>query len=72
MADIYKIVDDFQAGSTEIRILVLDREFDSFVSAKKWKAVIDGKEYPFKLNSVRRWVTVESRDSFTGKTVEFC
>ena len=72
MRDTYKIIDDFQVGTTGIRVLVLDREFDSFVSAKKWKAVIDGTEYLFQLNSIPCWVTIESFDSFAGKTIEFC
>lgn len=72
MNNTYKIIDDFQAGPTDIRVLVLDRDFDSFASAKKWKAVIDGMEYPFQLNSIPCWATIKSHDSFTGKTVEFC
>ncbi len=32
--DKYKIIDDFQAGPTDIRVLVLDRDFDSFSSKK--------------------------------------
>ncbi len=71
MKDQYKIIDDFQAGSTNTRVLVLERDFDSFVTAKRWIAVIDNKEYKFQLNSIRCWVTIESRESFTGKTIEF-
>lgn len=71
MSNKYKIVDDFQAGPTAIRVLVLDRDFDSFCTAKKWRAVIDGKEYKFQLNSIRCWVTIESHDSFAGKMIEF-
>lgn len=71
MSDRYKIIDDFQAGSTDIRVLVLDRAFDSF-SAEKWIASIDGREYEFQLNSIRSWVTIKSTDSFTGKEIEFC
>ena len=72
MNNTYKIIDDFQAGPTDIRVLVLDRDFDSFASAKKWKAVIDGMEYSFQLNSIPCWATIKSHDSFTGKIVEFC
>ena len=71
MGDRYKIIDDFQAGPTDIRVLVLDRAFDSFISAKKWRASIDGQEYEFQLNSIRCWVTIKSTDSFTGKEIEF-
>ena len=72
MNDRYKIIDDFQAGSTGIRVLVLDRAFDSFTSAPKWRAIIDQKEYEFQLNSIPCWVTIKSKDNFTGKTIEFC
>lgn len=71
MNDQYRIVEDFQAGPSGVRVLVLDRDFDSFDTAKKWRAVIDGKEYKFGLNSIGRWVTIESEDSFTGKTIAF-
>ena len=71
MNDQYRIVEDFQAGTSGVRVLVLDRDFDSFGTAKKWRAVIDGKEYKFELNSIGRWVTIESEDSFTGKTIAF-
>lgn len=27
----YKIIDDFQAGPTDIRVLVLDRDYDSYL-----------------------------------------
>jgi hypothetical protein len=67
----YKIIDDFQAGHTDIRILVLDRDFDSFCSAPQWRAVIDDEEYEFNLNSIGCWITIKSHDSFTGKEVEF-
>lgn len=71
MNDQYRIVEDFQAGPSGVHVLVLDRDFDSFGTAKKWRAVIDGKEYKFELNSIGRWVTIESEDSFTGKTIAF-
>ena len=69
--DKYKIIDDFQAGPTDIRVLVLDRDFDSFYHKKKWRALIDGVEYKFDLNSIPRWVLIKSHDSFIGKEVEF-
>lgn len=34
MSNKYTIIDDFQAGPTDIRVLVLDRDFDSFSSKK--------------------------------------
>lgn len=71
MSNKYRIVDDFQAGETNIRVLVLDRDYEFSPPARKGIAVIDGKAYKFNLNSIRRWATIESHDSFTGKTVEF-
>ena len=71
MKNVYRIVDDFQAGSTDIHVLVLDRDYELAAPIEKSIAVIDGKEYPFSLNSIPRWATIKSRDSFTGKTVEF-
>ena len=32
--DKYQIIDDFQVGPTDIRVLILDRDFDSFSSKK--------------------------------------
>ncbi len=68
----YKIVDDFQAGETSVRVLVLDRDYDLTIPLKKNVAVIEGKEYKFHLNSIPRWATIESNDSFIGKEIEFC
>ncbi len=68
----YTIVDDSQAGNTNIRVLVLDKDFDSFTTTTKWRALIDGKEYKFQLNSIPRWITIESKERFTGKMIEFC
>ncbi len=70
MSATYTIVDDFQAGDTDIRVLELDRDYDFPLTVEKCIAVIAGKKYPFKSNSVRRWITIESRDSFKGKAVE--
>lgn len=67
----YRIVDDFQVETTDIRVLVLDRDYDLTIPLSKEVAVIDGKEYPFELNSIRHWAIIKSHDSFTGKTVEF-
>ena len=72
MRNIYKIIDDFQAGNTDIRVLVLDRDYDLTFQLKKNVAIIDGVEYAFHLNSIPCWATIESHDSFKGKTVEFC
>lgn len=71
MSAIYKIVEDFQVDTTDVRVLVLDREYEFSPPALKGIALIDGKEYPFHLNSIRRWATINSRESFAGKTVEF-
>ena len=71
MSNKYKIVDDFQAGSTGIRVLVLDREYEYIPPASEGVAIIDGRRYEFNLNSIRNWVTIESDERFTGKTVEF-
>ncbi len=70
MSETYKVLDDFQAGDTNIRVLELDRDYDFPLTVEKCIAVIAGKKYPFKSNSVRRWITIESRDDFKGKTVE--
>ena len=67
----YRIVDDFQVPQTEGRVLVLDREYEFVPGLLKNVAVIDGKEYPYNLNSIRRWVIIKSRESFKGKTVTF-
>ena len=67
----YRIVDDFQVPQTEGRVLVLDREYEFVPGLLKNVAVIDGKEYSYNLNSIRRWVIIRSRESFKGKTVTF-
>jgi len=64
----YRIVDDFQAGESDRRILVLDRPYD-FSGADR--LTIDGKEYNPALCSIRDWVIIQSRDSFTGKIAVF-
>lgn len=67
----YKIVDDFQAGSTDVRVLVLDRDYDFRPYNDRGVVIIEGKEYAFNLNSIPSWVLIKSHDSFTGKQVEF-
>ena len=37
---------------------------------RKGITLIDGVEYKFELNSIPRWLTIKSHDSFTGKEVE--
>lgn len=71
MSNKYKIVDDFQAGSTGIRVLVLDREYEFTPPASEGIAVIGDRRYKFDLNSIRNWITIESNEKFAGKTVEF-
>ena len=71
MSNKYRIIDDFQAGSTEYRVLVLDRDFESFEDAPKQIAAIGGKEYKFSLNSVRSWVIIKAKDSFSGEDIVF-
>lgn len=71
MSNRYKIVEDFQVADTEIRVLVLDRDYEFLPPARRGLAIIDGKEYPYSLNSIKCWATIKSRDSFQGKTVEF-
>ncbi len=68
MGNTYQIVDDFQVGN--MRVLALDRAFDSF-SPDIHSAEIDGTKYRFLLNSVRNWVSIESEGEFKGKTVIF-
>lgn len=70
MNNVYKIIDDFQAGNTGIRVLVLDRDYEYMPPAKEGIAIIDGKEYEFNLNSIRTWVTIKSNENFTGKMIE--
>lgn len=71
MKNKYKIIDDFQAGNTGYRVLVLDRDFSSFEEAPEQIAVIEGNEYEFSLNSVRSWVIIKSREKFVGKNIIF-
>lgn len=71
MGDKYKIIDDFQADPTDIRVLVLDRDYEFSESLTRSRAIIDGREYELHLNSIRCWATIKSHDSFTGKEVEF-
>lgn len=67
MRDSYCIVDEFRVKDQHV--IVLDRDFDS---AKTRKAVIDGCEYEYCLNSVRRWIALKnSSGAFRGKTVDF-
>lgn len=69
--NIYKIVDDFQVTGTDIRVLVLDRKFNSFEKGARELAIIDGNEYEYTLNSVRNWITIKSKDNFAEKSIEF-
>lgn len=71
MSNKYTIIDDFQVEASDVRVLVLDRDYEFSVPLKRSLALIDGKEYKFHFNSIPRWATINSRDSFTGKTVEF-
>lgn len=64
----YLIVDDFQAGKSDRRVLVLDRPF-SFTDGER--LTIDDKEYAAALCSIPDWVIIQSSDSFTGKTAVF-
>jgi len=64
----YLIIDDFQAGESDRRVIVLDRPY-SFDGNNK--LTIDGKEYKPALCSIKDWVIIQSRDSFTGKTAVF-
>jgi len=62
----YRVIRDHQVG--KMRVLELDRDFDSFTQ-RKWMAEIDGKMYPFALNSIRCWLLIEATRSFSGKKV---
>lgn len=64
----YKIIDDFQAGPTDIRVLVLDREYEFLPVAERGIAIIDGVEYPFQLNSIKCWVTIKTMTVLREKT----
>ena len=62
------IINDFQAGTSDRRVLVLDRPYEFNGNTK---LTIDGEEYSPTLCSVKDWVIIQSRDSFTGKTAVF-
>lgn len=62
----YQIVNDFQVADYRVLELDTDYEFGHFA-----KAVIDGEEYSYTLNSVRNWVVIRSNESFSGRTVIF-
>ena len=67
----YQIIDDLQVGETERRVLILDRDFDSFESNAGNVVRIGEKEYKYDINSVHNIVVIKSRDSFTGITAVF-
>ena len=67
----YTITTDFQVTGTDVRVLVLDRDFESFEPGMREKIKIDGNEYDYALNSVPKFVTIKSRETFKGKTAEF-
>ena len=68
MSEKYKIIDDFQVKN--FRVLVLDRDFNlgrrhsSLVS-------INGKSFPYQLNSIRKWVVIKATGSFKGMVASF-
>ena len=64
------ILENITAGQKRYfkKILVLDRPYD-FSGADR--LTIDGKEYNPALCSIRDWVIIQSRDSFTGKIAVF-
>lgn len=69
MTNIYEIVDSFQIKNQ--RILVLNREYDSFAPEKKERVLIDGKEYVYRLSSIKTWIAIESNENFKGKQAQF-
>lgn len=64
----YLIIDDFQAGQSDRRVLVLDRPYDL---AGNTTLHVDGEEYTPALCSIPDWIIIKSRESFTGKTAVF-
>lgn len=62
----YQIIDDFQVQQMRVLVLDSDYEFGNFN-----KAVIEGQNYSFVLNSIRNWINIESSEDFKGKTVKF-
>lgn len=62
----YKIVDDFQVK--DCRVLVLDSEYEF---GHFDKAIIEGKDFLYTLNSIKKWVIIKSFDCFKGKTIKF-
>lgn len=67
---IYEIMGDFQVPNTDIRVLELDRDF-GFWNPGVSVAEIDGAQYQYVLNSIRRWVLIRSTGSFQGKIATF-
>ena len=63
----YLIMDDFQVG--EIRVLVLDRNFE--FEGTKEKVIIDGETFSYVPNSVRKWITLKSTKEFKGRIAIF-
>ena len=66
MGNKYRIIEDFQVINMRVLVLNRDYEFGGFN-----RVLIDGKSYPFSLNSIRNWVSIKSEGNFVGKEVEF-
>ncbi len=66
MKNKYRIVDSFCRNGYQL--LVLDRDFKRFPVSK---ILIDGKKYPYLLNSIKTWVVVHMDQTIQNKEVEF-
>lgn len=65
-----KIDDDFQVPGTNIRVLSLNRDYESYTPGMN-VVEIEGVLYCYVGNSVHRWICIRSTKSFSGKTVSF-
>lgn len=67
MSTKYKIIDSLQVPHTEdLTILVLDRDYQIEGTGI---AIIDHKKFHYMPNSVKRWITIHTKDNFKDKDV---
>lgn len=66
MENRYLIIDEFKINGG--KVITLDRPYEF---SNNHKAVIDGKQYDYYLNSIPDWIAIKSNDSFKGKELVF-
>ena len=67
MSTKYKIIDSLQVPHTEdLTILVLDRDYQIEGTGI---AIIDDKRFRYMPTSVKRWITIHTKDNFKDKDV---